>query len=108
MLYTIGNRLNYVASFRKTAVDDGGQIFKEKGGYAFQTISGAKRLIREVFPDKDMAVFGLIAEWKADIQPSEDGCWHLLMHSVPIIMIDKEGNQLNPLDDMSVQAMCTL
>lgn len=34
MLYTIGNRRNYLATFRKMAGVDGGTHDKGKGGYA--------------------------------------------------------------------------
>lgn len=73
MLYTIGNRLNYLASFKKTAAVEGGEITKAEGGCAVQTHADALQLMAELYPDKDMAVYGLIADGGADTRPTEDG-----------------------------------
>lgn len=94
MLYTIGNRLNYLSTFRKMAAATDGFHHKGEGGYALRTIEEARRLSREQFPTKDMAIFGIYAEWEIDTSPVDPGWWHVLKHSAPIVMLDPRGHPI--------------
>ena len=97
MIYTIGNRPNYISSFEKTAATEGSEIFKAEGGYAVRTMEDALHLIGERYADRDMSVFGVIADWNADTTPSDDGWWHLLNKRVPIVMVESLGRQTDDL-----------
>lgn len=98
MLFTIGSSENYRGSFVKTLAAKGGKIFKSEGGYAVRSREEARQLIAERHADKRMAVFGLLADWEQDTIPSEDGWWHLLRRSMPIVMLDEGGQPTVDLD----------
>jgi hypothetical protein len=95
MLYTIGNRRNYLATFRKMAGVDGGTHDKGKGGYAVLSIDEARQRAREQAPDEDMAVFGIYADWESDTVGVEDGWWHNLNKPAPIVMLNPAGEAID-------------
>lgn len=94
MIYTIGNRENYLA-----AISDSGKIQKVgrhtqtdgtlyPGGYAFQTIEAAQQRIAEEGQVGKWSVFGLDAEWDSDTEQAVDGWWHNLLVDADIVVLD--------------------
>ena len=108
MLYTIGNRLNYLATFQKMAAETEGYHHKGEGGHVVQSIEEARRLRREeIDPEKDMAVFGVHAEWEIDTHPVDEGWWHLLKRSSPIVMLAPDGEPIEwPEGTDDAPALC--
>lgn len=95
MIFTIGNRVSYLA-----AIKENGTIQKlgrgdcpepdYPGGYAFMTAEDAQQRIDEAYSDRGFAVFGIMADWETGTYPNpEGGWWHnLLVHAEIIVLED--------------------
>jgi len=94
MIFTIGNRKNYLQFIMDYGVPEklGKQPPNERfpdgypGGYAFLTMADAERRIQEA-GYRDFAVFGLDADWQEDTEPSTDGWWHNLLVDADIVLL---------------------
>ncbi len=107
MLYTIGNRLNYLETFRKVAAGTIDTVDKSAGGFAVPTIEDARRLAQEHFPGKDMAVFGIYADWETDTEPVDDGWWHNLNKPAPVVMLNPAGEPIEwPVGSDEAPELC--
>lgn len=100
MIYTIGNKTNYLKAMERGPVNKVGKATIDEqrtnwsknawinedygGGYAFQTYADAQRRIEEAYPDRGFAVFELAADWDKDTYGLGD-YWHYLLKDVPII-----------------------
>lgn len=94
MIYTIGHRENYwqaILESEKGVILKTGRTDDYVGGYAFQTIADASKMIDSMPNGEYFAVFGLDADWDDDTELSRDGWWHNLINSVPIIVLDEES-----------------
>ncbi|MBT4101691.1 MAG: hypothetical protein HOM68_11760 [Gemmatimonadetes bacterium] len=107
MLYTIGHRLNYLQTFRKMAGVVDGTHNKGKGGFAVRSIDEARQLAHEHFPDKDMAIFGIYADWETDTVAVADGWWHNLSKAAPIVMLSPAGDAIEwPVGSDEAPELC--
>ena len=89
MIYTVGNRAHYLAAIaREGTVFKTGRHDNYPGGYAVQTIEDAERLIVEQGQVGVWGVFGLLADWETDTEPSKDGWWHDLLIDAPVVVLD--------------------
>ncbi len=93
MIYTLGHRPSYIKALRSAAAINKplkkvGRSEGYPGGYAFKTVNDAERRIAEKYVEKDYAVFVLLADWDKDTVPSEEGWWHALVNSAPIVLLD--------------------
>lgn len=64
------------------------------GGYAVETVADARRLIGENYPGQGFTVFGLLADWEKDTEPSANGWWHHLVKDAFIVILGEEGASL--------------
>jgi hypothetical protein len=85
MIYTIGHRDNYADAIREY-----GAITKLPGGYAFQNMEDAERMISELGESAEgFSVYGIKAYWNIDTKPiRRDGWWHILVSEVSIVSLD--------------------
>lgn len=96
MIYTIGHNANYLQAIAnspegkiyKTGKRDPGEQFPNgyEGGYAFQFMEDAQKRIDEAYPDRGFAIFGLLADWETETEPSESW-WHYLLIDAEIIVL---------------------
>ncbi len=96
MIYTIGHEGTYLDALNGNE----GKVFKTgrlpptneypdgyEGGYAFHSVADAQRLIDEKYSTSGYAVFGLIADWEADVEQAPDGWWYSLLKDAEIVRI---------------------
>ena len=95
MIFTIGHQKNYLK-----AIAFSGAIYKVgrrapcdefpngyAGGYAFASIEDAQRRIEEAYEGRGFAVFGLLADWESDTEPSSDGWWRNLVTDALVVVV---------------------
>lgn len=81
MIFTIGNRENYLK-----AIEENGTIDKASGGCAFNSVHDALFAIQESGNLDTWAVWVVDAEWGKDTQPDPNGgWWHVLIRDARIM-----------------------
>lgn len=96
MIYTIGNKENYLK-----AIAEQGTIFKVgktddwqgqsyAGGCCFETYDEAKQFAQEWTKElgREFAVFGLDADWEKDTEAGAIKPYHFLLVDTPIIVLE--------------------
>jgi hypothetical protein len=98
MIYTVGNKANYLKTISEAGVirkvgrrevGDPHLPNGYNGGCAFRTAEDAQRFIDEQEKSEVWGVFGLLANWGTDTVPNADGgWWHDLIHDAEIVLLE--------------------
>ena len=93
MIFTVGHAISYLKGLATYA-----EFFKlgkyerdddsYEGGYAFQTFESAADFIDAEYPHNGYSVFGLLADWEKDTEPSRDGNYHVLLKDAQIVAVN--------------------
>ena len=92
MIYTVGSKKAYFRSLLKNGkVIKSGRKRGYAGGCVFRSREDAQRHVDELEIQgyKDYMVFGLLADWGKDTQPSSQHWWHDLLTDAEVIVLEK-------------------
>jgi hypothetical protein len=92
MIYTVGSKKAYFRSLLKNGkVIKSGRKRGYAGGCVFRSREDAQRHVDELEIQgyKDYMVFGLLADWGKDTQPSPQHWWHDLLRDAEVIVLEK-------------------
>jgi hypothetical protein len=91
MIYTIGREESYTRYFQ----EQGRPIKLGRNGrddYPGGSVWKTEEEARENCPE-GYAVYGLMADWEMDTEPSKEGNWHDLLINAELVQLDTLGVQ---------------
>ena len=86
-VFTVGHAANYdkgLAEYGKK-FQKLGRRGDYPGGFAVRSAEDAEKLIDEQGKRGEWAVYALAADWDKDTVPCENGWWHALVKSSPVV-----------------------
>lgn len=86
MIYTIGHEESYTRYFQeqKRPLKSGRN---ERTGYHGGSVWKTEEEARKNCPEK-YQVYGVLADWEADTEPSKEGDWHDLLLDAELIQLE--------------------
>lgn len=84
MIYTTGHSVSYRQYFKEQEIPQKlGKINEYPGGSVWQTAEEAQQHCLNGYE-----VFGVLADWNKDTQPSQDGDWHDLIKTSDLVLLE--------------------
>jgi hypothetical protein len=83
MIYTIGHRESYTRYFQEQERPlKLGRTYDYSGGSVWKTEEEARENCPDVYE-----VYGVMADWETDTEPSKEGGWHDLLINAELIQL---------------------